>query len=124
MSSNERFIREQIRKILHESSSTLLVENQFGDFASTSQMYKTFIGPFVNVFKVAKTAFQDITSATNRMQAIATSLMELCFTDDDVGGVNLEEDKNFKRKDLLILKEQYLVIINEEDLLIKKTRSS
>ena len=64
MSSNERFIREQIRKILYESSSTLLVENQFGDYASSSDLYKTFIGPFVNVFKVAKTAFQDVTSAT------------------------------------------------------------
>ena len=64
MNADERFIRQQIRKILHESSPTILVENQFGDFASTSDMYKTFIGPFVNVFKVAKTAFQDVTSAT------------------------------------------------------------
>ncbi len=64
MSADERFIREQIRKILHESSSPLLLENQFGDFASTSDMYKTFIAPFTNVLKVAKTAFKDITSST------------------------------------------------------------
>ena len=61
---NERFIREQIRKILAESSSELLLENEFGDFASPDAIYKTFIGPFVNVFKVAKTAFKDITNST------------------------------------------------------------
>ena len=49
---------------MRESSSTLLVENEFGDFASTNDVYKTFIAPFTNVFKVAKTAFKDITSST------------------------------------------------------------
>jgi len=64
MSADERFIREQIQKILCESSPPLLLENEFGDFASTNDMYKAFVAPFTNVFKVAKTAFKDITSST------------------------------------------------------------
>ena len=62
--ANEQFIRQQIRKILAESSQELLLENEFGDFASPDEVYKTFIGPFVNVMKVAKTAFKDVSSAT------------------------------------------------------------
>lgn len=61
---NEQFIRQEIRKILIESSQELILENQFGDFATTGDLYKTFIGPFVNVFKVAKIAFKDITTST------------------------------------------------------------
>ena len=66
ISTDEQFIRMQIRKILRESSNELLTEDSqsFGDFASTSDMYKTFIAPFTNVFKVAKIAFKDITSST------------------------------------------------------------
>ena len=62
--ADEQFIRQQIRKILAESHQELLLENEFGDFASPDEVYKTFIGPFVNVLKVAKTAFKDVSSAT------------------------------------------------------------
>ena len=45
---------------------------------------------------------------------LATSLMELCFKDDDVGGVNLEEDKNFKNKVLESRRE--MAILNCEHI--------
>ena len=54
------------------------------------------------------------TSKTSQGCGLATSLMELCFTDDDVGGVNLEEDKNFKRKDLE--KRREMAILNCEHI--------
>lgn len=62
--TSEQFIRQQIRKILAESSKQLLTEDEFGNFATASDLYQTFVQPFTSVFAVAKTAFKDITSST------------------------------------------------------------
>jgi len=59
---DEIFIRNEIRKILNEQTFGVT----FGDIVppSADQFYKAFIGPFVDVFKVAQVAVKDVASAT------------------------------------------------------------
>ena len=58
---DEIFIRNEIRKILSEQGDI-----SFGDIMppSADEFYDTFIGPFVDVFKVAQVAVKDVASAT------------------------------------------------------------
>ena len=59
---DEIFIRNEIRKILNEQTFGVT----FGDMVppSADQFYNTFIGPFVDVFKIAQVAVKDVASAT------------------------------------------------------------
>lgn len=59
---DEIFVRNEIRKILNEQTFGAT----FGDIVppSADQFYDTFIGPFVDVFKVAQVAVKDTADAT------------------------------------------------------------
>ena len=59
---DEIFIRNEINKILNEQTFGVT----FGDIVppSADQFYDTFIGPFVDVFKVAQVAVKDTADAT------------------------------------------------------------
>ena len=58
---DEIFIRQEIQKILNEQTFGAT----WGDIVPPSgeQMYDTFIGPWVNIYKVAKVAFKDSADA-------------------------------------------------------------
>jgi|TARA_R110002060_G_scaffold3805_9_gene5919 hypothetical protein len=58
---DEIFIRKEIQKILNEQT----FDATWGDIVPPSgeQMYDTFIGPWVNIYKVAKVAFKDSADA-------------------------------------------------------------
>ena len=64
---NEEQIRTWIRDIIRENSSTnprvLLEYMNFGFTVTPQEGYDTFIGPFVDVLKVAKVAAKDILSS-------------------------------------------------------------
>ncbi len=61
---DEIFLRIQIKKILKESDG--MAGLSFGDIMppTNEQFYETFIGPFVDIFKVATVAAKDVTAAT------------------------------------------------------------
>ena len=66
---NDVFLRSQIRKILTEQNTRILSETDWGtDDAMYGggprlNIFKTFVEPFTDVFKVATLAAKDITSA-------------------------------------------------------------
>jgi hypothetical protein len=59
---DEIFVRNEIRKILSEQ----LEDVTWGDLVppSADEFYNTFIGPFVDVFKVAQVAVKDVAAGT------------------------------------------------------------
>ena len=66
MNLEERYIRQQIRRILNEEWGDNLGGLEFGEFdlgVDEQQFYDTFVGPFVDVVKVANIGIQDVASA-------------------------------------------------------------
>jgi len=62
----ERYIRQQIRRILNEEWGDNLGGLEFGEFdlgVDEKQFYDTFIGPFVDVVNVASVGLADVASA-------------------------------------------------------------
>lgn len=74
--NDERFLKEQIDKILKENWGDELGGLEWGEFdlgGNADQFYKTFIGPFVDVVKVTSVAFKNISSiALNQFDQLTT----------------------------------------------------
>ena len=56
--NEELFVRKQVKKILLEQDGGLTWSTGVID-PGFDALYKTFVGPFANVFKVAAVAFED-----------------------------------------------------------------